>query len=299
MKILLLGANGQVGKELTRHLSSVGELIAFARADLDITDHAAVAQAVADVAPHIIVNAAAYTGVDKAENEQALAYAINAEAVAHLAQCARTAKAWLIHYSTDYVFDGSKSSAYLETDATNPVNVYGASKNAGEEAICEAACQHLIFRTTWVIGKDGHNFAKTMLRLARERDALNVVSDQHGVPTSPSLITSVTIDAVKAIQNNAAWPSGIYHLVPDGTSSWHEVAQTLIGFAASQQVALNAQAADIHPISTADYPTAARRPMNSQLDTGKLSAHLSFDLPHWKDDFLAVARDIIEELKAA
>jgi len=297
MRILLLGANGQLGKELARQLSSVANVAAFPRESLDITNHKAVHDAVCSIHPNIIVNAAAYTAVDKAESDVDFANAINADAVANLAQIAREQSLWLFHYSTDYVFNGSKQSPYLETDTPNPINVYGASKLAGETAIAAADCQHLIFRATWVIGKDGHNFAKTILRLASERDALTVIDDQIGVPTSTSLITRVTIDAIRAIKDNNAWPQGLYHLAPQGKTSWHEIAQTLIAYAAQQRVPLRTHAADIQTITTAEYPTAAKRPLNSQLDTHKLRSQLSFDLPHWKDDFLAVASDIVKELE--
>ena len=297
MKILLLGANGQLGKELDRQLSSVADVVAFPRNSLDITNHGAVRDAVRCVRPNIIVNAAAYTAVDKAETDADFAHAINADAVANLAQIVREQNLWLFHYSTDYVFDGSKQSPYLEADTPNPINVYGASKLAGETAIAAANCQHLIFRTTWVIGKDGHNFAKTILRLGSERDALKVIDDQVGVPTSPSLITRVTIDAIRAIKDNNAWSQGIYHLAPQGKTSWHEIANTLIAYAEQQHIPLRTHAADIQAITTAEYPTAAKRPLNSQLDTHKLRSQLSFDLPHWKDEFLAVASDIIKKLE--
>ena len=297
MKILLLGSNGQLGGELERQLSSVGSVAAFPRSALDITNHRAVTDAVRAIHPNVIVNAAAYTAVDKAETDAERANSVNAEAVANLAQIAQKNGAWLIHYSTDYVFDGSKPTPYIETDAPNPINVYGASKLAGETAIAAADCQHLIFRTSWVIGKDGNNFAKTILRLAAERNSLKVISDQLGVPTSPSLISKITIDAIRAIKQDKAWPEGIYHLAPQGVSSWHEIAKTLIVYAEQQRVQLNAQVADIQAITTAEYPTAAKRPLNSQLDTHKLRAQLSFDLPNWKDDFLAVASDIVKELE--
>ena len=295
MKILLLGANGQLGKELERQLSSVGSVEAFSRESLDITNNAALQDTIRSVRPNIIVNAAAYTAVDKAENDAEFAHAVNADAVANLAQIVREQNLWLFHYSTDYVFDGSKRSPYIETDTPNPINVYGASKLAGEAAIAEADCRHFIFRTTWVIGKDGHNFAKTILRLASERDALKVIDDQIGVPTSPSLIARVTIDAMRAVKKGKAWPQGIYHLAPEGKTSWHEIAQTLVAYAKQQHIPLRTHAADIQAITTEEYPTVAKRPLNSQLDTNKLRSQLSFYLPHWKDDFLAVAGDIVKE----
>jgi len=299
MKILLLGSNGQLGKELERQLSSVGSVEASSRSVLDITNHGAVRDAVRSIHPDIIVNAAAYTAVDKAETNPELAYAANVEAVANLAQLAQAERVWIIHYSTDYVFDGNKSVPYVETDNTNPINVYGTSKLAGEQAIAESNCQHLIFRTSWVIGKDGHNFAKMILKLATEREHLNVISDQLGVPTSPSLISKVTVDAIRAIKKNSAWPQGVYHVAPQGVSNWHEVAQTLLTFAERQHVMISASAHCVQAITTAEYPTAAKRPLNSQLDTQKLRTQLTFDLPHWKDDFLAVASEIVKELQKA
>ena len=276
MKILLLGANGQLGAELNRQLPLIAETKAYTRSKLDITDTQAVIEAISSFEPNVIVNTAAYTAVDKAEEEKALAYAINSDAVAVLAQQAAKQGAWLIHYSTDYIFDGGKTTPYTEIDTPNPINVYGASKLAGEEFIATSNCNHLIFRTTWVIGKDGKNFAKTILRLATQRDSLSVISDQYGVPTSPSLITNVTIDAIKAIKQQRAWPSGAYNLVPLGISTWHEVAQTLITIAEENSVPLAISAADILAITTAEYPTPAKRPLNSRLETQKLSRQLSF-----------------------
>jgi dTDP-4-dehydrorhamnose reductase len=297
MKILLLGANGQLGAELNRQLPLIAETKAYTRSKLDITDTQAVIEAISSFEPNVIVNTAAYTAVDKAEEEKALAYAINSDAVAVLAQQAAKQGAWLIHYSTDYIFDGGKTTPYTEIDTPNPINVYGASKLAGEEFIATSNCNHLIFRTTWVIGKDGKNFAKTILRLATQRDSLSVISDQYGVPTSPSLITNVTIDAIKAIKQQRAWPSGAYNLVPLGISTWHEVAQTLITIAEENSVPLAISAADILAITTAEYPTPAKRPLNSRLETQKLSRQLSFHLPNWKDDFSAVAAEVIKEFK--
>ena len=297
MKILLLGANGQLGAELNRQLPLIAETKAYTRSKLDITDTQAVIEAISSFEPNVIVNTAAYTAVDKAEEEKALAYAINSDAVAVLAQQAAKQGAWLIHYSTDYIFDGGKTTPYTEIDTPNPINVYGASKLAGEEFIATSNCNHLIFRTTWVIGKDGKNFAKTILRLATQRDSLSVISDQYGVPTSPSLITNVTIDAIKAIKQQRAWPSGAYNLVPLGISTWHEVAQTLITIAEENSVPLAISATDILAITTAEYLTPAKRPLNSRLETQKLSRQLSFHLPNWKDDFSAVAAEVIKEFK--
>jgi len=295
MKILLLGASGQLGTELNRQLPLIAEIKAYTRSELDITDTQAVIETISSFKPNVIVNAAAYTAVDNAEEEKSLAYAINSDAVAVLAQQAAKQGAWLIHYSTDYIFDGEKTAPYTEMDAPNPINVYGASKLAGEEFIAASNCNHFIFRTTWVIGKDGRNFAKTILRLATQRDSLSVISDQYGVPTSPSLITNVTIDAIRAIKQQKAWPSGAYNLAPLGVSTWYEIAQTLIIMAKENGVPLTISAEDILAITTDEYPTLAKRPLNSQLETQKLSQQLSFHLPHWKDDFSAVAAEVIKE----
>lgn len=295
MKILLLGASGQLGTELNRQLLLIAEIKAYTRSELDITDTQAVIETISSFKPNVIVNAAAYTAVDNAEEEKSLAYAINSDAVAVLAQQAAKQGAWLIHYSTDYIFDGEKTAPYTEMDAPNPINVYGASKLAGEEFIAASNCNHFIFRTTWVIGKDGRNFAKTILRLATQRDSLSVINDQYGVPTSPSLITNVTIDAIRAIKQQKAWPSGAYNLAPLGVSTWYEIAQTLIIMAKENGVPLTISAEDILAITTDEYPTPAKRPLNSQLETQKLSQQLSFHLPHWKDDFSAVAAEVIKE----
>jgi len=297
MKILLLGANGQLGKELKRQLTSVGSVTSFTRESLDITNHQLVRNVVRTVCPNIIINAAAYTAVDKAETDFDCAYAVNAEAVANLAKIAKQQNLWMIHYSTDYVFDGTKSTPYIEDDTPNPINTYGSTKLGGETAIAAANCQHLIFRTTWVIGKDGHNFAKIIMHLASERDCLQVIHDQIGVPTSPLLISKVTIDAILAIKQGNAWPQGIYHLAPKGKSNWYEIAKTLINYAEQQNIQLRTHSTNIHAITTADYLTIAQRPLNSQLDTHKLRSKISFDLPHWKDDFLVVAREIIKKVE--
>lgn len=299
MKIMLLGSNGQLGKELYNHLSAVGDVFAYTRSELDITNEQAVHEAVFENRPDLIINAAAYTAVDKAETDKERAYAVNAYSLATLAQLVEANRIWLIHYSTDYVFDGAKSDPYTENDKTNPINIYGSSKLAGERAITESNCQHLIFRTSWVIGKEGHNFAKTILRLAIERDHLKVICDQVGVPTSPSLISKVTIDAIRAIQERRAWPQGIFHLAPKGTSNWFEIAQTLLKYAKSQQVMLNTTADNIQSIKAAEFPTPAKRPLNSLLETQKLQTQLSFNLPHWKEDFLTTAHELIKELTTA
>ena len=299
MRILLLGANGQLGHELSRMLSTLGEVKACGRAEVDLTNKHSIITAVDTFKPDVIVNAAAYTAVDKAEIERDLAFKVNAEAVGILADEATKRDIWLIHYSTDYVFDGCKIEPYLETDVPNPINVYGESKLAGEQAITTSGCKHLIFRTTWVIGKDGSNFAKTVLRLVTKRDSLSIVNDQFGVPTAPSLITKVTKAAIESIVTAHHWPSGIYHLAPHGETTWYGIAHMLLQLAKEERLPLATDESALQAITTAEYPTLAKRPTNSRLDTSKLEKQLKFNVPDWKDDFSAVAEEIIKELKAA
>ena len=295
MKIILLGSNGQLGSELKRQLPNSGDLFSFPRSSLDITNYNLVSDTINSINPDIIINAAAYTSVDKAEKDIDKSFMINSEAVDHLSKVVKEKNIYLIHYSTDYVFDGSKNIPYVETDI--PINVYGASKLKGEKAIIEKNCKYLIFRTSWVIGKDGHNFAKSILKLASKQKKLSVINDQFGVPTSTSLISKVTLDAIKSIKNNTLWPQGIYHLTPKGTSNWHEIAQTVIRFAKKKSLNLTACLENILAIKTSDYPTTAKRPLNSQLNSNKLISQLSFDLPYWKDDFLETVSDIIDGIK--
>lgn len=298
MRILLLGANGQLGKTLSGKLAALGDVKACTRTETDLTDAASIRRTINSYQPDIIVNAAAYTAVDKAETERELAFQVNAEAVGVLSQEAAQRDIWLIHYSTDYVFDGSKTEPYSETDPPLPVNVYGESKLAGEQAVKNSGCKHLIFRTTWVIGPHGQNFARTILRLAKERPELNIINDQFGVPATPALIARVTADAISAISTGSAWPGGLYHLTPQGATSWFGIARTLLHLAAQKGVPLTAGQDAIHPIPTDAYPTPARRPANSLLNTGKLQQHISFDLPDWESEFLKVAEVIIEESKS-
>ncbi|MDC1494516.1 dTDP-4-dehydrorhamnose reductase, partial [Planktomarina temperata] len=215
-------------------------------------------------------------------------------AVKNLAQIAKSIGSQLIHYSTDYVFDGTKSGAYTEEDATNPLNVYGKSKLEGEKAIRDSGCRHLIFRTTWVIGSRGDNFAKTILRIVGERDTLSVVSDQRGAPTSATLIARVTAEAVAAIKANQGWEDGLYNLTPAGETTWHELACRIVYIARGARLTISVQKEDVKPISTAEYPTPAERPLNSVLDTQKLQSRLTQALPTWQDDFAQEFQQIIE-----
>ena len=285
MKILLLGKNGQVGWALQRSLAPLGELVALdAQSQIhcgDLSNLAGLAQTVRDVAPDVIVNAAAYTAVDKAESEPVLAHAINALAPGVLAQEAKRCGAWLVHFSTDYVFDGSGKQAWLETDAAAPLSVYGASKLAGEQAIMAAACQHLIFRTSWVYGARGNNFAKTMLKLAQERDSLKVVNDQIGAPTGADLLADVTAHAINtALQQPNV--SGLYHLVASGKTSWHEYATLVIEYARQAGLPIKVAQTAIHAVPSSEFATVAKRPLNSRLNTSKLQQTFNLHLPDWQ-----------------
>lgn len=284
MKLLLLGKDGQVGWELQRALAPLGELIAVGRQEADLEDLEGLRQCIEQHQPDVIINAAAYTAVDKAEAEPARAQAINAEAVGVLAEAAKRSGAWLIHYSTDYVFDGAKSGFYQVDDATHPLSVYGKTKLAGEEQIHAHNPNHLIFRTSWVYAARGGNFAKTMLRLARERDQLRVVADQVGAPTSAELIADVTALAIYRLTNhqNPAQLSGTYHLVASGETSWHGYAQYVLQLAQAQGIALKVKPEEVQPIATEGYPTPAARPKNSRLDTHTLTTTFGLALPDWR-----------------
>lgn len=300
MKILLLGKNGQVGWELQRALAPLGEVIALDRAGMaaspwgalcgDLADLDGLARTVRAVAPDVIVNAAAWTAVDKAEAEVAQARCINAEAPAVLAREAAACGAWLVHYSTDYVFDGSGTAPWAETDAVAPLNVYGQTKWEGEQAIVQSGGRHLVFRTSWVYAARGANFAKTMLRLARERDALNVIDDQVGAPTGADLLADVTAHALRVAQ---ARPdvAGIYHLAPLGEVTWWGYASFVIAQARAMGETLQVQS--IAPIPSSAYPVAARRPLNSRLSTQKLQATFGMHLPQWQDGVQRMLTEIL------
>lgn len=307
MKILLFGKNGQVGWELQRSLAPLGEII-----DLDFDSHRAgvphaqplcgdftrpeeLRQTVRNVAPDVIVNAAAHTAVDRAESEPDQARLINARAPALLAEEARVLGAWLIHYSTDYVFDGSGSAARLETDPTGPLNVYGATKLEGEQAILASGCRHLIFRTSWVFAARGGNFAKTMLRLGQARDSLSVIDDQTGAPTGAELLADVTAHAIATALRQPE-VAGLYNLVAAGETSWYGYARFVLNFARQRGVPLKVAPEHIHPVASSAYPTPARRPHNSRLDTAKLQHAFHLNLPSWQS---GVERMLTEILEAA
>ncbi|WP_280154601.1 dTDP-4-dehydrorhamnose reductase [Piscinibacter sp. XHJ-5] len=286
MKILLLGKNGQVGWELQRSLAPLGEVIALDRAGAqglsgDLSQPQAVAQTALALRPDVIVNAAAYTAVDRAESDTGLARTINAASPAALAQAAATMGSWLVHYSTDYVFDGSGDQPRDELAPTGPLSAYGRTKLEGEQAIAASGARHLIFRTSWVFAARGGNFARTMLRLAAERDRLRVIDDQVGAPTSAELIADVTAHAVRTAMARPAL-SGLYHLAAAGQTSWHRYACHVIEWARAHGQAVRVALQDIEPIATTEYPTPARRPLNSRLATNKLRDAFGVHLPAWE-----------------
>jgi len=284
MKIVLLGKGGQVGRELLEPLAACGELVACDRTTADLARPETVVAVLRHERPDVIVNAAAYTAVDKAETESDLARLVNATAVGAIGEEAARSGAAVVHYSTDYVFDGTKAGRYDETDTTAPLSVYGATKLEGEEALAASGCRHWIFRTTWVYAGHGHNFVRTMLRLAREREELRVVDDQFGVPTSAALIASVTADVVRRAATAAAPPPGLYHLAPAGETTWCRFARFVIETARDHGVPLRCTPERVAAIATADYPLPARRPANSRLATTKLETALRRTLPDWQDD---------------
>jgi dTDP-4-dehydrorhamnose reductase len=297
MKILLFGKNGQVGWELQRSLAALGELIALDRNEIDglcgdLSNLDALRKTIRQVRPDVIVNAAAYTAVDKAESETGLADCVNGQASQVMSEEAVALGAWLIHYSTDYVFSGQGSMPWQEDDPVAPVNHYGASKLAGEQAITASGCKHLIFRTSWVYGTRGDNFAKTMLRLAKDRETLSVINDQIGAPTGADLIADVTALAIRQVIQRSEL-AGLYHLAASGEVSWHGYASHVIGFAQScgEQLAVKI----INPIDTTAYPTPARRPLNSRLNTQKLRDNFSLHLPDWQSGVTRMLREVLNK----
>ncbi len=287
MKILLLGKNGQVGWELQRSLAPLGEVLALDRHSThycgDLSKPEELAQTVLAYKPDFIVNAAAHTAVDKAESEPELAKLLNTDAPAALAKAAAQVGAWLVHYSTDYVFDGSGTHARQEGEGTGPLSVYGQTKLDGEKAIAASGCKYLIFRTSWVYAARGGNFAKTMLRLAQERDKLTVINDQHGAPTGADLIADVTAHAMRRVLNtqNTAL-GGVYHLVASGETTWHGYASHVIRQAKCIKPDLPIKVAEVAPVPTSAFPTPATRPLNSRLCTAKLQQAFGLVLPPWQ-----------------
>lgn len=280
MKILLLGKNGQVGHALQRTLLPLGSLVTKDRQGVDLSNTLKLKSMLEAESPDLIVNAAAYTAVDKAESDAATARAINTTAVELMARYAQQRDALLVHYSTDYVFDGTKPTPYDVHDITNPQSVYGLTKRDGELAILDSGCRAIILRTSWVFSEHGGNFIKTILRLAKEREALNIVADQWGAPTSAELIADVTAHAI-AGNRQGILPTGIYHLTASGDTTWHGLARRVVSRALERGVQLRVGADAIHPIATQDYPLPAARPENSRLDTRALTSPLQLQLPDW------------------
>ncbi len=286
MKILLLGKNGQVGWELQRSLATLGEVIALdfdspGPLSADFSRPESLAATVRAVEPDVIVNAAAHTAVDKAESEPALARAINAEAPAVLAREAAARGAWLLHYSTDYVFDGSGDAPRGEDAPTGPLNVYGLTKLEGEQAIRASGCRHLILRTSWVYGARGGNFARTMLKLAQERDQLRVIDDQIGAPTGADLLADLSALMLRTACSDAS-VAGTYHAVASGQTSWHGYASHVIDFARAAGVPVKVATGAIEAVPTSAFPTPAKRPLNSRLATARLRSRFGVVLPDWR-----------------
>lgn len=285
--ILLTGKQGQVGWELTRTLAPLGQVISLGRDDCDLSNPQAIRALVQAVKPNIIVNPAAYTAVDKAETEQELAFAVNATAPAIFAEEAKKLGASLIHYSTDYVFDGTQTTPYTEDTPTNPLNVYGASKLAGEQAILASGADAIILRTTWVYGNRGNNFLRTILRLAANKPELKIIADQLGAPTWSRMLAEATAAIIaKQAGKPFAEKAGIYHLSAAGQTSWHGFAQAIVKNALDAKQTLALDTNDIHAIPATDYPLPAPRPAYSTLNNQKIAEAFGIYLPNWQDTLL-------------
>ena len=298
MRILLFGKNGQVGWELQRSLSSMGRLVALGVDDQelcgDFTHPDGIIQTIHTISPDVIVNAAAYTAVDKAESEPELAHTINVLAPEILAQESRKLGAWLIHYSTDYVFEGNGIKPWKETDPTVPLNVYGSTKLEGEKAIFNSGCQHLIFRTSWVYSARGKNFAKTMIRLAREHDHLTVIDDQIGAPTGADLLADVTIHSIRTALRQPQ-VSGLYHLAAKGEISWYGYARFILDIVRQAGIKLKVAPESVLPVTTDAVSQPARRPGNSRLDTRKIESTFDLTLPLWQTGVARMLTEILEK----
>jgi len=294
MRILITGKDGQLGHELVHALAPIGEVTSLGRQELDLAHPDAIRRVLRQIRPDVIVNPAAYTAVDRAESERDLATRVNATAPGILGAEAHSLGALLIHYSTDYVFDGAQATPYRETDDANPQSVYGLTKYQGEQALAAATRRHLILRTSWVLGAHGNNFAKTMLRLASERNELRVVADQIGAPTSTALLARVTADLVVAHATSSEnFAFGTYHVVAAGETHWCDYARFVVAEAQAAGKTLRANPEAIHPISAADYPTAAKRPASSRLSTEKLFRTFGWKMPPWQDAVRSVLQQIL------
>ncbi len=299
MNILLLGANGQIGWELQRALAPLGQLKVCDRKAANLENLDNLRAIIRKYNPTAIVNAAAYTAVDRAESELEKAYRINAEAVELIANEANRLNAWLLHFSTDYIFDGTKSGAYIETDVPNPLSTYGKTKLQGEELIRESGCKHIIFRSSWVYSARGSNFVKTMIQLAKERDNIEVVADQFGAPTSAALIADITALSLYRLTHEKIFAekvNGTYHLTPTGEISWHGFARYVIAEAQKCGIILRVMPENVIPISTSEFPLPAKRPANSRLDTQKLIDIFDVYLPPWQTHVQRLVTELSQQV---
>jgi len=297
MKILLFGKNGQVGWELNRSLQPLGEIVALDIEDVDFSEPESLRQIVQDISPDVICNAVAYTAVDKAEDDEDLAMKVNGVAPGVLAEEALKLGALLVHYSTDYVFDGAKSSPYLETDEPNPINAYGRTKLAGEIAVKASGCNFITLRTSWVYANRANNYLLTMLKLAQEREDLSIVSDQIGAPTTARLIADVTLLCIQQAKKEIAsgiFASDLYHLTASGHTSWFGFTEEIVHLA-SDSLKLPLKIKNIKAISTENYPTPAKRPTNSQLALTRLESVFSLKIPDWKNSLQLCINDLFEK----
>jgi len=299
MKILLFGKNGQVGWELQRSLAPLGETIALDACSLDfcgdLTQPDEIKQTIRYFKPDVIVNAAAYTAVDKAESEQELAHALNARAPGILAEEAKRMNAWLVHYSTDYVFSGQKPEPHNETDQPGPLNVYGRTKLEGEVNIMQSGCNHLIFRTSWVYAAKGGNFIRTILRLAQQNDKLlNIIRDQTGAPTGADLLADVTANILASLRYGEKEVSGLYHLTAKGHTNWYDYARLILTQAQEVSYPLKITASSLIPIPSSDFTSPAQRPLNSRLNTEKLEQTFGIYLPEWRTGVIRALTEILQ-----
>ena len=285
MKIIILGSNGQLGNELKIYFKNKHSIKSFNKESLDIGNFSLVEDMIKGEKPNIIINAAAYTSVDKAEYNAEKAFYINSKAVKNIALNLESIKGYLIHFSTDYVFDGLKNEPYSENDKPSPINIYGESKLEGEINIQENMGNYFIIRTSWVIGTYGNNFAKTIFRLIKEKENLNVVNDQFGVPTSTTLISNITEMIISNIKNSNHLMPGIYNLSPKGKTTWYQIAKNILSKLIKEKLIQNSPQIKINPIETVNYHSAAKRPRNSLLNSEKIEKNLNFELPYWEEDF--------------
>lgn len=294
MRILVTGSNGQLGRELQKVLPEIGEVFPLDRFSCNLESELSIRSAVERVKPNVIVNAGAYTNVDAAESDADRAFAINGDAPRILAHAAADIGALLIHYSTDYVFDGEQPGRYTEETAPNPLSIYGRSKLAGEAGVAQSSADYLILRTSWVFGPRGSNFLKTILSVAREREQLSVVADQIGAPTPTSLIANVTVTGIlRFVEDKQSAPLGLFHLASAGETSWYEYACYILDAAERARHPLRVRSTSVVAVPSTDYPRPARRPKNSRMDTTKIKAAFNLELPDWKAAVDQVLQEIL------